>query len=57
MICTGTNVRNREGGREKEIRRDKWTIDHGNLVLRMKQGDGCRYWGENGIVVWGLERV
>lgn len=51
MIYTGIDVRNREGRREKEIRRDKWTIDHGNLVLRMKQGDGCRYWGENGIVV------
>lgn len=56
MICTGTDVRNR-GGEKKEIRRDKWTIDHGNLVLRMKQEDGCRYWGENGIVVWGLGRV
>lgn len=44
-------------GGEKKIRRDKWTIDHGNLVSRMKQGDGCGYWGENGIVVWGLERV
>lgn len=44
--AAGADVR----GQKKKVRRNKWTIDRGNLVSKMK-GGGHVYWGENETVL------